>query len=111
MGSYTVGAGWQSDYPDVAAQLQKHIPTGTTVDEANAAGYAMIRSFVAAERAAVIEAKLDQLLARPAVQVDAAALAAQIVSAIEPHLTAGADAAAVASAVQAQLAQALARSA
>lgn len=112
MGSYTVGTGWQNDYPDVAAQLQKHIPAGTTVDEANAAGYAMIRSFVAAERAAVIEAKLDQLMGRPAPSVDVSALASGVVAAILPHLSGGGvDVDAVAAAVQAHLAQALSRAA
>lgn len=111
MGTYTVGAGWQADYPDVAAQLQKHIPAGITVDEANAAGYAMIRSFVAAERAAVIEAKLDQLLGRPAPSVDVSALAAGVVNAIVPHLSGGVDVDAVAAAVQAHLAQALSHTA
>lgn len=111
MGTYTVGAGWQNDYPDVAVQLQKHIPTGTTVDEANAAGYAMIRSFVAAERAAVIEAKLDQLLAVKPPTVDVSALAAGVVAALVPHLSGGVDVDAVAAAVQAHLAQALSRAA
>lgn len=111
MGSYTMSAGWQHDYPDVAAQLQAHIPAGTVIDEADAAAYAMIRSFVAAERAQAIEGKLDQLLAVKPVPIDVAGLAAQIVSAIEQHLSGGVDVHAVAAAVQAQLAQALGRSA
>lgn len=65
MGTYQVSTGWQTDYPDVASALQAHIPAGTIVDETQAAAYSMIRSFVAAERTAVCEAKLDQLLARP----------------------------------------------
>lgn len=90
--SYTMSAGWQADYPDVAAALQQHIPAGTVVDDGNAAAYAMIRSFVAAERAAAIEAKLDQVISRQAAPpaapapVDVDALAA----ALAPHLTAGA---------------------
>lgn len=111
MGSYTMSAGWQTDYPDVAAQLQKHIPVGSVIDDGNAAAFAMVRSFVAAERAAVIEQKLDQLLAVKPPVVDVSALAAQIVAAIEGHLSTGVDAQAVAAAVQAQLAQALARTA
>lgn len=107
MGSYTMSAGWQHDYPDVAAQLQQHIPAGTVIDDGDAAAYAMVRSFVAAERAAVIEQKLDQLLAAKPPVVDVASLASQIVTAILPHLTGGVDAQAVAVAVQAQLAQAL----
>ena len=107
MGSYTMSAGWQRDYPDVAAQLQQHIPAGSVIDETDAAAYAMIRSFVAAERAAVIEQKLDQLLAAKPPAIDVNALAAQIVSAISAHLSGNVDAQAVAVAVQAQLAQAL----
>lgn len=75
MGTYTMSAGWQNDYPDVAGPLQAHIPAGTVVDEAQAAGYAMVRSFVSAERLLAVEgkldavnAKLDELLARPASQ-------------------------------------------
>jgi hypothetical protein len=50
MGTYTVTDGWESDYPDVAPAMQQHIPVGTVVDETQAAAYAMMRSFVAAER-------------------------------------------------------------
>ena len=107
MGSYTVGDGWQRDYPDVAAQLQQHIPAGTTVDETKAAAYAMIRAFVAAERTAVIEQKLDQLLAVKPPAVDTTAIANQVVSAISGHLNVGVDVHAVAVAVQEQLAAAL----
>lgn len=107
MGSYTMTAGWQNDYPDVAAQLQKHIPAGTVLEESAAAAYGAIRSFVAAERAAVIEAKLDLLLAAKPVGVDAGAIAANVVAAIQDHLVANVDVKAVAEAVQAQLAQAL----
>lgn len=107
VGNYTMGDGWQKDYPDVAAQLQQHIPAGTVVDETQAAAYAMVRSFVAAERSAVIEAKLDQLLAvKPAV-VDTTSLASQIVEAVSQHFSGSVDVQAVAAAVQAQLAQAL----
>lgn len=107
MGSYTMSDGWQRDYPDVAAALQAHIPVGTTVDETQAAAYAMIRAFVAAERTAVIEQKLDQLLAVKPPVLDTSALANQIVTAISQHFTGGVDAQAVAAAVQAQLAAAL----
>lgn len=92
--SYTMSAGWQTDYSDVAVALQQHIPVGTIVDDGTAAAYAMIRSFVAAERAGAIETKLDQLLSHlatppttptaPPVDVDALA------AALGPHLTAGA---------------------
>jgi hypothetical protein len=107
MGTYTVGDGWQRDYPDVASALQQHIPAGSTVDEVNAAAYAMIRSFVAAERAAVIESKLDQLLSRQSPAVDVAAVANQVTAGIMEHLASGADVQAVAVAVQQHLAQAL----
>lgn len=107
MGSYTMSDGWQRDYPDVAAALQAHIPVGTTVDETQAAAYAMIRAFVAAERAAAIEHKLDQLLAQKPPAVDVAALANDVVSAISQHFSGGVDVQAVAVAVQAQLASAL----
>lgn len=107
MGNYTVSDGWQRDYPDVAAALQAHIPVGTVVDETQAAAFAMIRAFVAAERTAVIEQKLDQLLAATPPALDAAALANQIVTAISQHFSGGVDVQAVAVAVQAQLAAAL----
>lgn len=108
MGTYQVSAGWQNDYPDVAGALQAHIPTGTVVDETQAAAYSMIRSFVAAERTAVIEAKLDQLLSRPtaAPALDVNALAGALgpllhpttdvpalASALLPHLPGNPDAA------------------
>jgi hypothetical protein len=67
----------------------------------------MIRAFVAAERSAAIEQKLDQLLAAKPPVVDVNALANQIVTAISQHLSGGVDAQAVAVAVQAQLASAL----
>jgi len=106
MATYTMSTGWQTDYPDVAAALQKHIPAGTAIDEGDAAAYAMVRSFVAAERAGAIEAKLDQLLARPAAPVvDVQALAA----ALAPLLTAGATADEVAAAVAAHFAADLAK--
>lgn len=107
MGSYTMTAGWQNDYPDVAAQLQQHIPVGTVVDETQASAYAMVRSLVAAERTAAIEAKLDLLLSAKPVVVDAGAIAANVVAAIQQHLVANVDVQAVAEAVQSQLAQAL----
>jgi sarcosine oxidase delta subunit len=107
MGNYTVTDGWQRDYPDVASQLQKHIPAGLTVDETEAAAYAMIRAFVAAERSAVIEQKLDQLLAAKPPVVDIVALENAIMAAIDQHLTGGVDAHAIAVAVQTQLAAAL----
>ena len=107
MGSYTMSAGWQRDYPDVAAQLQQHIPVGTVIDDGDAAAYAMIRAFVAAERAAAIEQKLDQLLAAKPPVVDVVALENAIMAAIDQHLTGGVDAHAIAVAVQAQLAAAL----
>lgn len=95
--SYTVEAGWQHDYPDVAAALQQHIPVGTVMDVDHASGYSAVRSFVAAERAGVIEQKLDQVLARigqpPVIDVNALA------AAIAPHLTAGATADVIAAAV------------
>lgn len=107
MGSYTMSDGWQRDYPDVAAQLQQHIPVGTVVDETEAAAYAMIRSFVAAERSAAVEQKLDQLLAAKPPAIDTNALANAVVAAISQHLSGGVDIQAVAVAVQAQLAAAL----
>lgn len=107
MANYTMSAGWQRDYPDVAAQLQAHIPVGTVVDDGDAAAYAMIRSFVAAERAAFILQKLDQLLAAKPPAVDTAALADAVVAAISQHLSGSVDVHAVAVAVQEQLAAAL----
>lgn len=88
MATYTMSDGWQRDYPDVAPQLQQHIPVGAVIDDGNAAAFAMIRSFVAAERAATIEGKLDTLLARPSASpvIDVNALAA----ALAPHLANGA---------------------
>lgn len=104
MGSYTMSDGWQRDYPDVAGPLQQHIPVGTVVDESDAAAFAMIRSFVAAERAQAIEGKLDQLLARPVVPaVDVTALAV----ALGPVVNSGATAKEVADAVVAHLAEQL----
>jgi hypothetical protein len=107
MGSYTMSDGWQRDYPDVAVQLQQHIPVGSVVDETEAAAYAMVRSFVAAERTAAIEQKLDQLLAAKPPVVDTAALADSVVAAISQHFSGGVDVQAVAVAVQSQLAAAL----
>jgi hypothetical protein len=97
MGTYQVSAGWQNDYSDVAAALQAHIPAGTVVDETQAAAYAMIRSFVAAERAGVIEVKLDQLLNRPAAApaVDVNALAGALGPLLHPTTDANALAAAL----------------
>jgi hypothetical protein len=77
------------------------------LEESAAAAYGAIRSFVAAERAAIIEGKLDRLLAAQPGAVDAAAVAAQVVAAIQQHLAVNVDVQAVAVAVQAQLAQAL----
>lgn len=84
MGTYTMGDGWQKDYPDVAAALQAHIPAGTVIDEGDAAAYSMVRSFVAAERAGAINGKLDQLLARTST-VDVPALAAALGPLIHPE--------------------------
>ena len=118
MGTYQVSAGWQNDYPDVAAALQAHIPAGTVVDETQAAAYSMIRSFVAAERSAVIEAKLDQLLGRPAAapSIDVNALAgalgpllhpttdvAALSAALLPHLPGNPDPAAFATQLAAHI--------
>jgi hypothetical protein len=78
MATYTMSAGWQADYPDVAPALEQHIPVGTVIDDGDAAAYAMIRSFVAAERAAAIEAKVDALAAKlgaPTVDVNGLAAA------------------------------------
>lgn len=103
VGTYTMSAGWQNDYPDVAAALQQHIPVGEPIDEGLAAAYAMIRSFVAAARAGAIDTKLDtviELLKTPAPApvlppVDVDALAA----ALAPHLAAGSTADQIAHAV------------
>lgn len=104
MGTYTMSDGWQRDYPDVAGALQAHIPVGAVIDDGNAAAFAMVRSFVAAERAGTIEAKLDQLLGRsPSVDVNglAAALGPLLhpstdvnafVAALVPHLPSQPDA-------------------
>ncbi|NUQ98875.1 MAG: hypothetical protein HOY79_20720 [Streptomyces sp.] len=95
--TYTIEAGWQRDYPDVAGALQQHMPVGTVLDLDHASAYGALRSFVAAERAAVIEQKLDQVLAKvgtpPAIDVNALA------AAIAPHLAAGATADTIAAAV------------
>lgn len=95
--TYTVTDGWQRDYQDVAAALQQHIPAGTVLDVDHASAYAAVRSFVAAERAGVIEQKLDQVLSRisqpPTIDVNALA------AAITPHLTSGATADVIAAAV------------
>jgi hypothetical protein len=93
--SYTVSAGWQADYPDVAGALAAHMPPGTVLDVDHAAGYSAVRSFVAAERAATIEDKLDQLLARPAAGpvVDPVVLAAALGPLLHPSLDAAAVAA------------------
>lgn len=105
--TYTVEAGWQHDYPDVAGALQQHMPVGTVLDVDHASAYGALRSFVAAERAAVIEQKLDQLLTRqvPAPTIDVNALAA----ALAPHLAAGATADQLAEAVVQHLAATLAK--
>lgn len=95
VGTYTVASGWQTDYPDVAPALQQHIPTGTTVDETEAAGYAMMRSFVAAERAAVLIANdiviLDTIKALGdqlgKTVIDQAGLVADITAAVNQALT------------------------
>jgi Glycosyl hydrolases family 25 len=110
MGTYTMGTGWQTDYPDVAAQLQQHIPAGSVIDEGTAAALAMVRSFVGTERTGSIEIKVDQLAAAvaalaarvgtvPTPAVDVAALAALLA----PHLTAGATAEEMAHAVAVHL--------
>lgn len=73
--TYTVSAGWQNDYPDAAAELQKHAPVGTTMDTEQAAAYSAMRGIVTAFRAGQIESKLDQVIATLA---NPAALAAAI---------------------------------
>jgi hypothetical protein len=105
--TYTMSTGWQNDYQDVAEALQKHIPAGMEIDEGLAAAYAMVRSFVAAERAGNIEAQLAEALpllrqlatapvATPApapVDVDglAAALVTPLAAALQPHISGGID--------------------
>ena len=77
--TYTVGAGWQADYPDAAAELQKYAPVGTQMDAEEAASYSAMRSIVTAYRTAQIESKLDQVLATLANPTAlAAAIAAHI---------------------------------
>lgn len=76
--SYTVEAGWQRDYPDVAAAMQQHIPVGTVLDVDHASGYSAMRSFVAAERAGVIEQKLDQVLSKLGAPADVSAVKAEL---------------------------------
>lgn len=84
--------GWSRDYPDVAAALAAHIPTGTEVDAERAAAMGMMRSFVAAERTGVIEELVRQLLARPAAgaSVDVVALAAALGPSLHPTVDVGA---------------------
>lgn len=76
--SYTVEAGWQHDYPDVATAMQQHIPVGTVLDVDHASGYSAMRSFVAAERAGVIEQKLDQVLSKLGAPADVSAVKAEL---------------------------------
>jgi len=118
MGSYTMTGGWQNDYPDAAAALQKHIPVGMIIDEGDAAAYSMVRSFVAAERAGSIEATLaemlpllKQLATAPApapVDVDglAAALVTPLAAALQPHISGGIDVTTIAQAVAGPVAHA-----
>lgn len=118
MGTYTMSAGWQNDYQDVAAELQKHIPVGTTIDDGDAAAYAMIRSFVAAERAGNISTQLAEVLqllkqsSAPApapVDVNglAAALVTPLAAALQPHVSGGVDVQALAQAAAEPVAHAV----
>jgi len=107
--SYTVEAGWQHDYPDVATAMQQHMPTGTVLDVDHASAYAALRSFVAAERSGVIEQKLDQVLSKLGAPADVSAVKAELdaVNAkidalpglIDQHVAAGASVDQLASAV------------
>lgn len=120
MGSYTMSTGWQADYPDAAAELQKHIPAGMEIDEGLAAAYGMVRSLVAAFRTGVIDTKVDQVLQilqhqapppQPAPAVDVNALATALVNplaaALTPHITGGVDPAQIAEAVAEPVAHAV----
>jgi len=122
VGTFTMSDGWQDDYQDVAGALQKHIPAGMVIDEALAAGYAMVRSFVAAERAGNIEttlAEIVQLLKAqapaptpaPAPVVDvtelAAALVTPLAAALQPHISGGVDVQALAQAAAEPVAHAV----
>jgi len=120
MGTYTMSAGWQADYQDVADALQKHIPAGMVIDEGLAAAYAMVRSFVAAERGGNIVTMLTEVLQllkqqQPATAptlapADVDALAAAIVTplaaALAPHIP-DVDATAVAQAAAGPVAHAV----
>lgn len=94
VGTYTVGAGWQHDYPDVAAAMQQHIPVGTVVDETDAAAFAMMRSFVAAERTNTLLTNDQAILAAITAlgnqlgkgAVDQPALVAAVVAGVAPLL-------------------------
>lgn len=101
MGTYVMSAGWKNDYPDVATQLDQHIPVGTNIDDGDAAAYSMVRSFVAVEYARQARDEIRALAAKAGqpVVTDVPALAAAlgpllhpttdsaaIVAALLPHL-------------------------
>lgn len=87
--TYTVGIGWQNDYPDAAAELQAHAPVGTQMDAEHAASYAAMRGIVTAYRAGQAEQKIDAVNAKVdhvlATLADPTALGA----AIAAHIQAG----------------------
>lgn len=103
--TYTVGVGWQNDYPDAAAELQAHAPVGTQMDAEHAAAYGAMRGIVTAYRSGqavqkidAVSTKVDHVLATLA---DPSALGAAIAS----HLQAGGgtDAAALTAAIASHL--------
>ncbi len=104
---------WSADvwwtYPSGSDEAKWLIANGYTADAngnvavQNATAGALLN--VANVRTAVIEDKLNQLLARPAATatVDTAALAAAVVAGLTPHLAPTADPAAIAAAVEATI--------
>lgn len=80
--TYTVSAGWQNDYPDAAAELQRYAPVGTQMDAEQAAAYGAMRAIVTAFRTGQIESKLDSV-------INTLANPAALAAAISAHLSGG----------------------
>jgi len=103
--SYTISANWQNDYPDAAAELQKHAAPGTVLETDQAAGIAAVRSVVIAYRAGQLEAGQANLNSKLDLIISTLANPAALGAAIASHLQAGggADAAALTEAIASHL--------
>lgn len=87
--TYTVGTGWENDYPDAAAELQRHAPVGTQMDAEQAAAYGAMRGIVTAYRAGQAEQKIDNVSAKIDQVLATLANPAALAAAIASHLSGG----------------------